>query len=88
MKNPYLLFRGSDYYPSGGIDDLVGSYETLTGAIEASNPVEYLQWAHIVFAEEDGSFIKLAEIEGAEGGKSAKWKWMVPRDPTLKQEKL
>jgi len=33
----YLLFRGRNYYPSGGIDDLVGDYKTLIEAINAAN---------------------------------------------------
>ena len=33
----YLLFSGSNYYPSGGIDDLVGDYDTIGEAIGAAN---------------------------------------------------
>lgn len=33
----YLLFRGRNYYPAGGIDDLIGDYPTLELAIEAAN---------------------------------------------------
>lgn len=29
----YLVFRGSDYYPSGGCNDLVGSAESLREAV-------------------------------------------------------
>jgi len=29
----YLLFRGRDYYPSGGIDDLLGDFDTVEECI-------------------------------------------------------
>lgn len=32
----YALFAGQDYYPKGGIQDLVGLFETKEEAIEAS----------------------------------------------------
>lgn len=31
----YLAFNGSVYYPSGGIDDFLGDFETIEEAIEA-----------------------------------------------------
>ncbi len=31
----YLLFRGRDYYPSGGIDDLVADFDTLDESVTA-----------------------------------------------------
>jgi hypothetical protein len=34
MKN-YLAFYGMVYYPSGGMDDLLGDFDTLDEAIEA-----------------------------------------------------
>jgi len=34
MKN-YLAFYGSIYYPCGGMDDLLGDFDTLEEAIEA-----------------------------------------------------
>jgi hypothetical protein len=27
--NRYLLFAGPNYYPSGGVDDLIGDFDTL-----------------------------------------------------------
>ncbi len=33
MKN-YLLFMGQNYYPGGGAEDLLGSYETIEEAIQ------------------------------------------------------
>ena len=34
LKN-YLAFYGAVYYPSGGMDDFIGDYDTLEEAIEA-----------------------------------------------------
>jgi len=28
----FLLFAGYDYYPCGGVDDMIGSFETEEGA--------------------------------------------------------
>ncbi len=36
MKN-YLAFYGSVYYPSGGMADFIGDYDTLEEAIESIN---------------------------------------------------
>lgn len=33
----YLAFYGKVYYPSGGMDDFIGDYDTLEEAIEAIN---------------------------------------------------
>lgn len=33
MEN-YLLFMGVDYYPNGGAEDLLGSYESINEAIQ------------------------------------------------------
>ncbi len=33
----YILFGGDDYYPSGGTDDLIGSFDTLQEAQEEGN---------------------------------------------------
>ena len=33
----YLAFYGAVYYPSGGMDDFIGDYETLEEAIQAIN---------------------------------------------------
>lgn len=47
----YAVFAGMDYYPFGGWDDLLGTYESL---IEASKYAEdhvkqgKWRWAHIV----------------------------------------
>lgn len=58
----YSLFSGEDYYPQGGYDDYVGSYNTLEEAIDADLQQWTIQpyysngkpkglngtWAHIV----------------------------------------
>lgn len=33
----YLAFYGSVYYPSGGMNDFIGDYETLEEAIQSIN---------------------------------------------------
>lgn len=38
----YLLFAGSQYYPSGGWDDLKGSFDTLEEAVAAGDHVDDL----------------------------------------------
>ena len=45
----YLLFRGTYYYPSGGIDDLIGDYPTLQLAIEAANADIKKDWEYSKF---------------------------------------
>lgn len=42
----FLLFKGDDYYPQGGFDDFVGSYDTVDEAMDAHKP-ESCQWAHV-----------------------------------------
>jgi len=49
----YHLFAGSDYYPAGGYDDYIGSFETLKIAQdyikENCNEISCNPWAHVVF---------------------------------------
>jgi hypothetical protein len=47
MKN-YALFAGSNYYPAGGIHDLVDCFETLEDAIDATAQRADDDWWHIV----------------------------------------
>lgn len=42
----YLLFAGHEYYPEGGMDDLIGVYATEAEARVAFDPDGY-SWAHI-----------------------------------------
>jgi len=41
---PFLLFAGDFYYPSGGMDDLRGAFETLDDAKAAHHGHD---WAHV-----------------------------------------
>ena len=41
----YLLFAGDFYYPGGGMNDLVGSFDSVEEAIEAGKQNE---WYHVV----------------------------------------
>jgi hypothetical protein len=49
----FILFAGDAYYPSGGMNDVKGSYDTLDEAFaEATRLCEYTEtrvydWAHI-----------------------------------------
>jgi len=51
----YLVFYGDNYYPSGGMSDLLGSFDTLTEgviALENKNDKEWngewdYSWGHI-----------------------------------------
>lgn len=45
--NRYLVFRGADYYPAGGWDDFVGSYEFIFEA-RAAVDADKQDWSHIV----------------------------------------
>lgn len=49
---PYWLFAGNIYYPSGGMGDFVGSFDTLEEAKNADRPGEPgYRWAHIYDAD-------------------------------------
>jgi hypothetical protein len=40
----YLLFCGHNYYPHGGWDDFIGSYDTLEEALEDITA----EWYHVI----------------------------------------
>ena len=52
----YALFAGADYYPAGGMDDLIGVFDMPTEAQarfaarydESDGPFFQFDWAHIV----------------------------------------
>lgn len=44
----YLLFQGSKYYPSGGMRDFAGDYDTVEEALEARGRED---WYHIYDTE-------------------------------------
>jgi len=39
-----LVFGSDNYYPCGGVDDVVGIYETLEGAQEAIRTGDVASW--------------------------------------------
>jgi hypothetical protein len=49
----YLVFAGSVYYPSGGWDDFVGAYDTITEAraVELERGKGDYSWAHTIDTE-------------------------------------
>lgn len=48
----FLVFAGSDYYPSGGAEDFVSSYDSLGEARENFEIIQenacFLNWWHVV----------------------------------------
>lgn len=63
--NRYLLFAGTYYYPKGGFDDLIDSYDDLPRCIvmehtldsnEACNEMGH-SWLHIVDTHDDNKIV-------------------------------
>jgi len=52
MYNKFLLFGGSNYYPSGGFDDFIRSFDTI-GEVNsyASGINDRYDWMHVVNTE-------------------------------------
>ena len=49
MSRIYLLFGGAIYYPSGGVEDLLGQFESIDDAKKyAEAGDQYGVWAQIV----------------------------------------
>lgn len=50
----FLLFAGRDYYPSKGVGDLIGSFDTVEEAQQAA-PIadEYTDWSQVYDGERD-----------------------------------
>lgn len=60
----FLLFGGCKYYPSGGMDDLIGSYDTeaeCVAAVDAhgagKHAYEHFDWWHI-YDSESGKIVQ------------------------------
>ena len=56
MNKQFLLFAGNDYYPSGGAEDFIGSYDTIEDAIEARDACTFDYdggWANIFDSKEE-----------------------------------
>ena len=52
----YLLFAGSDCYPKGGVEDFVGSFDSIEAARDAAPNDD---WAHIACFTTKGDFLIL-----------------------------
>jgi hypothetical protein len=60
----YLLFAGETYYPSGGWDDFIASFDTVAEARDAGiQHTERFGWFHIIDAT-TGTEMKSILIEG------------------------
>ncbi len=44
----YALFAGDQYYPSGGWDDFIGTYDSVEDALEAEAKRTRHDWYQIV----------------------------------------
>lgn len=71
----YWLFSGCRYYPSAGLDDLVGKFATLDAAVVADG---YEVWAHLLdtatgerFDWRDGRWLTRQELIAAEEAEEA-----------------
>jgi len=61
----YMVFAGVAYYPSGGIHDLVGTYDTIDSKIiHADNGNEFCTWLHIYDLKEERIVIELYDVAG------------------------
>ena len=58
----YFLFAGENFYPCGGMDDLVGSYGSIEEAREAldSDPFRSYEWYQIATVV-DGRLVSVEE---------------------------
>jgi len=73
VKGTYLLFAGDEYYPCGGIDDLVSVIESVSDAealkaaqanVESRRP----EWAHLCRVE-SGQAVTVCEWSGTGSGR-------------------
>lgn len=72
----YLLFCGSRYYPSGGMEDFEGSFDSPEDAKDGFIPeLFYDSWAH-VYDVEGKDFVEYYEYG----------KWMSKKDYLLSEE--
>ena len=63
----YFLFAGDNYYPVGGMEDLVGTFPTIEAAREAAEAGEFIRtdygrkydWYHIATIR-DGQLVVVA----------------------------
>ena len=78
----YLLFSGSDYYPSGGAVDLDDTFEALADAMAAWTPAPY-RWAHVAYLDNThrlrlmahhGQYQSLEELDGVWDALPSGWR--------------
>ena len=50
MTKRYWLFAGETYYPSGGMEDLRGKYDTMVEAVKA---IKRADWFHVLDTKTD-----------------------------------
>jgi len=43
----YYLFAGCTYYPCGGVNDFVGTFDTVLGAVKHMANTEGFDWWHV-----------------------------------------
>lgn len=75
----YLLFAGPNYYPSGGLDDLVKSFDSIEEAkafAEADHEETY-EWAQIVETK-SLKLVLCGDIERAFRNPPQDWNWDEP----------
>lgn len=59
-----MAFAGVEYYPSGGIHDLIGTYDSIDAvAIKTDNGDNYTSWLHIYDLKEGRIVIELYDVE-------------------------
>jgi len=63
-KKKYFLFAGWDYYPSGGLEDLMGSFDSPEEA-KGEARAKY-DWAEIATIDENGELVR-AQFRGTLG---------------------
>ena len=82
----YALFAGADYYPAGGMDDLVGVFESVEAARFAFAQADDCTWGHIV---DTATFTKILMwgmvVEGKRATKTRpaqpeQWDWVAAED--------
>ena len=80
----FALFAGADYYPAGGMDDLVGTFATVEEAQARFLGGYDYDWAHIV---DTTTFAKVLVWATVTPGKRASktrpaqleiWGWIAP----------
>ena len=72
----YILFGGTEYYPLGGFQDFLGSYDSDTDAMSAWDAMQLilikepdpLEWGHVIDIQTMDMVFNRSEEEWREGG--------------------